>query len=285
MSSRIEKRCSVCGAIYWKYRSEKKKTCGKAECIAEQKRRHQLPRSGVCGTCGEKKTLLRKGRFAEKRAQCRSCWNKEHRVKVCSNCGKTKRIYSQGVCQNCFFKLKLSKRLVVCIKCGREKPHYAKGLCPSCYSGEQVKKWQREHPEHVREYYNRWMKAYLKQYRKDNHDKVTAWQHRYREQFRRMTPERIARVRAGTAFMTTDDIGVAEGKIHAKCVGKFYVGRWGRIIIYEMPKVRKQPQMYKLQMVDIKAGMQSFISFPRDETVEFLEGFGIVFRPAPKYDR
>lgn len=284
MSGKVETRCTVCGAFYWKYKSEHKKTCGKVECVAELKRRHHLPRTGVCGTCGEKKTLFRKGRFAGKKAQCRRCWNKEHRTKACRNCGKVGRIYSQGVCQNCFFKLELSRRVVICLKCGKKKPHYAKGLCPSCYMSAQARSWHFRHPEKVKEHYERWMKPYLKKYREKNRDRIREWQRRYREQFRTLSPERAARLKAGTSFITTDDIGIGEGKIRAKVVGKFDVSRWGRIIVYELPRPRGQLQMYKLQLIELKSGVQSFILFPRDEMVDFLDSYGIVFRPEPKYD-
>lgn len=284
MSGRVETRCAVCGAFFWKYKTTNKKTCGKAECVAEQKRRHTLPQTGTCSTCGERKKLLRKGRFGDRKAQCRHCWNLEHRVMQCINCGRTLRIYSQGVCQNCFFKLKLSRRTVICIKCGRERPHYAKGLCPSCYASEQAKKWFARHPEQVREHYQRWMKPYLRKYREKNRDRIHQWERNYRAQFKTLTPERAARLKAGTSFVTTDDIGVGMGKVHAKVVGKFDVGLWKRIIVYEMPWLKGQLQMYKLQLIDLKDGIQSFVLFPRDEMVDFLDSYDIVFRPEPKYD-
>jgi hypothetical protein len=284
MSSRVEKRCAVCGALYWKYRSENKKTCGKAECIAEMKHRHRLPQTGVCLTCGQRKKLLRKGRFADKKAQCKSCWNREHRFKECKNCGHVRRIHSHGMCLNCYFRLGLSKNIRRCAKCGKDRPHYAKGLCPSCYAGLMAKDWMSRHPEKRKEYYDRWMKDYLLKYRKEHPDKVRAWERKYREQFRKLTPERMARLKEGTSFVSTDNIGIAEGKVHARCVGKFFVGRWGRIIVYEMPRALRQTQLYQLQMIDIQAGVQSFITFPRDETIDFLEGFGIVFRPEQRHD-
>jgi hypothetical protein len=278
MLNKVEKRCAVCGALFYKFPSARKKTCGKAECIAEVKRRHALPKVGVCSACGEQKPLYRKGRTKSRPPQCKACWVIEHRHKECRNCRKVKRIYSQGVCQNCYIKLKLNRHIVKCLKCGRERPHYAKGLCSSCYVTNATLGWIRRKPEK----FNAYMKVYLRKYKLAHPEKFREWQRNYREQFKGLTHERAGRLIEGTKFITSDDLGISEGKIPATCVGKFDVSKWGRIIVYEMPRKRKaEQQMFKLQMISLKEGVQSFVTFPLQETAEFLSGFGIMFKPKP----
>jgi hypothetical protein len=88
----------------------------------------------------------------------------------CKNCGNYRRIFARGMCHNCYYDLGLNKHKVLCPKCGNSMPHFARGFCRRCYSSENnmrkyredpsfklksieyARKWQKAHPEKVKEY-------------------------------------------------------------------------------------------------------------------------------------
>lgn len=134
MLGKVELKCPICGDVYYRYPSEKKKTCGKAECVRVMRKRYwlKLPSVGTCSECGRKMKLKRKGRSPDRPPLCRKCFDKLYRTGGCAGCGEVRMIYSKGHCFNCYMKLGLNRK-VVCKRCGRTRPHYAKGLCNSCY--------------------------------------------------------------------------------------------------------------------------------------------------------
>lgn len=88
----------------------------------------------------------------------------------CKNCKKYLRIFAKGMCHNCYYDLGLNPHKVICPSCGNHSSHFAKGFCRRCYaknlhklryeedptfrakSLEHARKWQKAHPEKVREY-------------------------------------------------------------------------------------------------------------------------------------
>jgi len=227
---------------------------------------------GQCSKCGKRAKLMRRGRRSDKPPLCRQCWDKEFRFRTCKHCGHKRRIYAQGHCQTCYMMLGLNSRVVKCRRCGRERQHYATGLCRSCYAGIQSRKWQKAHPDKFHEYVRR----YLKKKRAEDPEKFRKyWRDWNAKQPKGLTPERTDRLMTGTSFITTDDIGLGEGKILAKCVGKFDVGRWGRAIVYQLPRKGREKQMFKVQLIHIKEGSQTFMMLDNDDLHEFMNGLGI----------
>ena len=140
----ISSRCIICGAVFQKYRSVNKQTCGKKECVAELKSRHSLPREGTCSDCGKVGKLSKVGKL-DGETLCYRC----HDIKVnpptaCRFCGHIKRLHGRGACLRCYFKEDLNENKVVCLKCGKTRGHYAKGLCWRCYNAALNKNWNRK---------------------------------------------------------------------------------------------------------------------------------------------
>jgi hypothetical protein len=269
--NKVEKRCAVCGRLFWKYPYHKKKTCDNPNCTTTLRRSHRLPDTGTCSYCGKVGRLAKKGKFAGGQKQCRKCWTLEHRYAECRGCRKFKKIYARKVCEQCFFRLELSTNIIKCKKCGRERAHYAKKLCRSCYNGIMFTNWRRAHHEKHRAYMSRFMKERARKERREHPEVVRARERRYRQR----TPDDNDRVMDNLKFVTSAGLGSSMTGRRAVCVQKFELDRWKRIIIYKLTGPCIDGKRFVVQMIDMEAMTEKAEDMTADDVNRLLLSFGI----------
>lgn len=263
----IEYNCPICGKECVKYPSSSKVTCGNPDCTLKQKSSHKAPREGMCSICGRFMKLERLGARRNTTALCRSCHIKMYRHGMCGHCGKLGRLQGQGLCQQCYIKLDANSRKVICKKCGTLKSHYAKGLCSKCYTLISVMRWQKNNPEKFKAI----LRVSQKKYRQAHLEEAKAYQRKYCRVKRARTPERMDRLMDGTSFVTSDNLGVEKDKIPARCIGKFELGTWKRVVVYVLP----DQEHFKAQVIHLKDGKQEFLMFQKEGLMEYLKANGI----------